>query len=479
MEGLLMDRFLQQMARRKKWFLFFEIAFGLALFTVVTATTARFQHRTQLNHGQGWDGCAYYSTAGQLSEGKTPRGPSPFIYRLGTPAVATLLSSQGLLNGFLRANVLAAALLTVLMVIWLRQHVANRLIRVLLLSAFLLEWLGPARFTYFYPTTCDPWAMTFCLLALILVDRLQARISPIMLVFTCLTCLAGSLFREFELLVGLSALAAAGFLSCERGLRVHPPKLLLTLPFVSALVGLTVAHLYASPGPLITTEVGCLGTYPKDYTYIHTAVHWLYTQPLAMYIHAWLIAFGPILFLLLFDWRGSLGFLRGRQHLLFYLVGVMGLAWIGGYDTERYAFYAMPVIYVLCGRVIARNASIFKSPVLICSLAVTQLISARVLWTIPDYWQSTAPNALQLALDTPAPSYFMLIPFGRISVLNLLSHFGPMMSVSLAQYCVLGVALLAFMRHRENRLFPLAPPYAGGTAGKGTTRTGAAAMGSD
>lgn len=429
-----------------------ELGLALTLFAAVSVTSAVLQQRTQLNKGIGWDGCSYYSMAAQILEGKRPQGPSPFIYRIGTPALAALLGARDLLNGFLTANIIASALLTVLMVVWLRRQIDNWIVRLILLAAFLAEWHGPARSVYFYPTTSDPWGMVFCLAGLICIDKLHSRFSRWTLVQLCLICFVGTFFREFVALIGLAAILSADLVSHERGTWFRRPNPSFLLPCGSSLLGMALPHLYVTSAALIPPVSGCEWSYPRDYSFLHNAAHWMYTQPLAMYLHAWLIAFGPILFLLIFGWRESRRFLSEHQYQFVYLAGVAGLAWIGGSDTERYAFYAMPVIYVLVGQVILQKTAVLKSPLLIGFLAITQVISERLFWTIPDFWGASSPNALFIATHPPDPSWFLLNPIGKISYLNLLSRFGGKMSISFVQYLFVGFALLAWLHLRDRRL---------------------------
>ncbi|MGO9642891.1 MAG: hypothetical protein ACLP1Y_16475 [Candidatus Acidiferrales bacterium] len=215
-------------------------------------------------------------------------------------------------------------------------------------------------------------------------------------------------------------------------------------------------HLLVTRAALILPVSGCAESYPPNYSFLQNAVYGMYSQPLVMYLQAWLIAFGPMLFLLIFGWRESRRFLWEHQYQLVFLAGVAGLAWIGGTDTERYALFAMPIIFALVGRVIVQNARVLKSPLLIGFLAITQVISERLFWTIPDFLDASSPNAMHMATSLHEPSWLFLVPFGKISYLNLMSHFGPRLSICFVEYCFVGFALLAWLHHRRRRLGSIA-----------------------
>ncbi len=217
-----------------------EAGFALTLFAVVSLTSALWQKRTALNGGIGWDGCSYYSMAAQIQEGKWPQGPSPFIYRIGTPAFAALLGARDLLNGFLTANIIAVALLTILMLVWLRRHIDSWIVRLIMMAAFLFPCLCPTRLIYFYPTYVDPWGMVFCIAGLICIDKLRSRSFGWTLSLLCLICFLGPFFREFAALVGVAAVFSANLVSRERAPWFRFPRASFLLPCGSALLGAAV-----------------------------------------------------------------------------------------------------------------------------------------------------------------------------------------------------------------------------------------------
>jgi hypothetical protein len=408
-----------------------EILFAFLLFAGTSLTSAFVQHQTTAHQGLGWDGRFYYSVAAQIAQGKTPHEASPFIYRVGTPTLAALLSPHNVMRGFLIANIIAAGVLAVLMIIWLRLFIESWMVRLLLLALYLIEWHAPARFVYFYPDTADPWAMVFCLSGLICIQKIRTKFSAGLLALLCLICFVGLSFREFVGLVGVAAVFTPNVLSFKEGFRLRKPSLLMLLPLVCVFLGIAVAH------SLVVSSGGWLG-----YSFLRTAGHYWYYQPLVMYLHGWLIAYGPIFFLLIYGWPEVRRFLWEHQYQLVYLAGVTGLSWIGGDDVERYVFWAMPVVYVLCGKVIEEKSAVLRSAFLITFLACTQAISERMFWRIPDEWGGDSP------------SWVLLTPIKHVSYLNLYTHFGPGASLGLSflEYSFVGMILVAWLYYRQSRL---------------------------
>ena len=69
---------------------------------------------------------------------------------------------------------------------------------------------------------------------------------------------------------------------------------------------------------------------------------------------------------------------------------VLALSWIGGSDTEKFMFWAMPVIYLLIGLGIQSNPQVFQSRLLVLLLAASTICSMRWFWVVPDYPNSFA-----------------------------------------------------------------------------------------
>lgn len=170
------------------------------------------------------------------------------------------------------------------------------------------------------------------------------------------------------------------------------------------------------------------------------------------YLHGILLAFGPVWALIILDWKHCLDFLKDRQYQAIYLVGLAGLAWAGGTDTERIFFWAAPVIYGLLGRAVERLwprllAAFWPGAL----LAVSQAISQRLFWTLPDPdWSSPVDRQ----------TYFNLYSYFAERPAALASLFGNLLVIVL----IVSWFAVQSLRKREPAAENAQPPPARGEA---------------
>ena len=171
---------------------------------------------------------------------------------------------------------------------------------------------------------------------------------------------------------------------------------------------------------------------------------------LGSFAHAWLLAFGPVLFIVLYDWRRARAFLCERQDLAFYFLSCVVFGYAGGTDTERLLYWSIPVMLVLLGRAIERLRPVVSAWPVAVLFAVGQILSSRILWTTPDY-----PTQ-------PAHTFPVLQQFeSNVQFLDLFSYHGFKIkeAVSLTEYLVLGVVVLWLMWRREEQLVAAAQAH--------------------
>jgi hypothetical protein len=96
------------------------------------------------------------------------------------------------------------------------------------------------------------------------------------------------------------------------------------------------------------------------------------------------VTFGPIIVILIDDWRNSVGFLKRHQYLAAFLVANVGIAYVGGSDTERLLFWSTPVVYASLGHSLWRRRADLCSIPLLSILVVAQAVSCRLFWAVPS-----------------------------------------------------------------------------------------------
>src|SRR6185503_4474272 len=132
-----------------------DLLLAAGIFVLIDVVAAATQPLIDIAGGRGWDGATYYQVAQQLAAGIRPIADAPFVYRLGTPALAALLTPNDLFSGFVIVNAAANALTAMLVFLWLRRFIASSWIRLALFVSFVAMWHGPIRFFHFYPVSAE------------------------------------------------------------------------------------------------------------------------------------------------------------------------------------------------------------------------------------------------------------------------------------------------------------------------------------
>jgi hypothetical protein len=443
--------------QRKGWL---DIAVVLSVFLVTCIASQILQPPITYNNGQSFDGVFYIRMAYQMSNSLPVSSEGPFVYRLGTPFLAGLFFPDHLLLGFRVVNVVANLISTLLFLFWLRFYLTDWRIRALLVTLYITAWHGVVRFTFYDPSYTDPWWFVFLLAGLIVMEqvrRLNAQLSlpegqadpkarrvKVLLVAAMgAISFVGVIFREVALVLPLAFLFITNpfpqLTEGNQGKKWQTPFLLALIPLALSVAAAYLTHRLAAQY--------------NDYSFIQTALDWAYTKPAPSYLHAFFITFGPLIVLPLCFWGQTRRFLAENQHLLVLLAVVLVLSWVGGSDTEKFLFWAMPVVYVLIGLGIQSKPGVFKSWPLALLLAASTVLSMRWFWVVPDY-----PNSFK----TPFPVLSILS--NHFQYLDLWSFFAERSVAirSLVEYLALSAVLVVWIKRREaassaGNAFPKSP----------------------
>jgi hypothetical protein len=380
-----------------------------------------------------WDSDEYFRMAQQFAAGEPVTASAPYVYRVLTPWVVSRCCGGDIQQGFLLTNLAAGAALAILLVFWLRRFIQSTEVRLLMVAAYALQWHAPVRFTFYYPGYVDPVFQLLLLAALLVGDYVVSKPTFGVGVLYVLLIALGSLARETMLLAPLVGLVAAIVVWRRQG--VTP-----ALWFLAAMAAGLLSYLAVQFG---TSARG-------GFSFVEALLTALATKPLEALPLSWFIAFGPMLAIVAYDWRETREFLRARPDLATVLVACLVLGYIGGTDTERFVFWAMPVVYLLVARSIERHRALLTGPAVALVVVVGQLVSERVLWPVPDPGRAVTPLAEVAGL--PARIYAVA---NRVFVIddfhwNLWSTFGsrPFHLAQLAFYLALSAVIIAMMRRR-------------------------------
>lgn len=379
-----------------------------------------------------WDSDEYFLMAQQLAAGEPITAAAPYAYRVLTPWLVSRCCAD-IQQGFLFVNLIAGVALALLLVLWLRRFIAHAGVRLLMVAAYALQWHGPLRFAFYYPAYVDPLFQVFVLAALIAAEQLATRPTLAAGVGYVVVTVIGTLSRETMLLVPAAGLIGAFIANRGAAAMVWPARAMAS--GIAAFAAVYVATAGARTG----------------YGFLDAVLLHLTNKPIESILLVWFIAFGPMVAIVVYDWRGTLRFLKQRLDLALLPLLCIVLAYVGGHDTERYLFWAMPVIYLLIGRSIEQHLAILRAPAIAVVVIAGQLLAQRVFWAVPDPGSAVTP--LGEVTGLPARLYAVA---NRVFVIddchwNLWSNFGsrPFHLVQLAFYLALSGVIVTMMRRRS------------------------------
>jgi hypothetical protein len=414
-----------------------EFGAAIAIVAVIYGWTFATQPRINVADGRGYDGAEYWSMAVKFANGERPEGQWRYVRRIGTPILAAVADSLDPLEGFQIANVTATFISAVLLLMWFRRFIETPWLRLALICLWATHWLQLVRLTVFYPALVDPWTQVACFAGLNCIAWYQAK--PGLRPAAAVTAVSavGIFFRELAILVPLT------FLFARNPALQHLPRApfirIRGFPRVEQWIPLAVAW----------AAFMWIGSYVIANDPGFSSPEFLeqraYDRNPIEYLLGWMTAFGPALFVVLFDWRTVIDFFSRHKVFLAYTAGVAVIGWAGSVLSERHALNsASPIVYMLLGRTIERHRAWFKAPAFVMFLLVTQAVVHRLFWTTPQ------PDREYLTLVTPA---VVLTPVGETATyLHLFAAMIPsdMVIAQFAQFVVLAAIVFVWLGRRAS-----------------------------
>ncbi|HET9706552.1 MAG TPA: hypothetical protein VFP85_21075 [Vicinamibacterales bacterium] len=411
----------------------------MAVVALISAFGAAWAFHTQeFQVFRYWDSDEYFLMAEQLAAGQPVTASLPYAYRPLTPWIVGSCCGTNIQTGFLAVNLAAGLLTAMLLVVWLRRFTSSAGVRVLVVAALMLHWLSPLRFSFYYPAYVDPVFHLLVVAALISGEWLRAAPSIGRGLLYCGLVVLGTLAREVMLIVPLCAALAAAIDRRARGWQAV------------ALAAAAVVYL------AVQWSVAPRST---DYSWLGAVSAQLSRKRPESLLLTWLLVFGPVLAVVVYDWRATLTFLKTRADFSALLVLCAVLAYVGGTDTERLIFWSAPIVGLLVAQSIERHRTLISSAMPAALLIAGQLLSTRVLWPIPDPGSAVLPLAATPGalsrLDAIVNRVFVIDDFHW----NLWSYFGsrPFHLVQLGFYLAIATAVV-FLMNRRAATLKLATP---------------------
>ena len=418
-----------------------DVLLACAIVVVVTLVSERLQTPTPV---VVWDAGQYYAMASRMAAGDRAYAESPYVFRVGVPWLVSRISPADPKRGFFLVNLASAFAIAVLLMIWLRTWGIARGVALTMIALFAVAWHGPARYIFYNPGYVDPFFIVLLLAGLLAIRWIVDRYAAGKVVLLTLVSGVGGLVRETMVLVPLAFLfvnAPVRAIVARRRAEWRVPAAALAAPFAACIAAIVWTHRIVAIDRMERSSM------------VDAAWQWLHKSPDA-FAMGWLATFGPVLAVIAVDWRRALAFLGEHEWLAAFLAGCAALSFVGGSDTERFAFWALPAIYLLLSRAVEGHRVALASAPVAATLAIAQAVSARVFWGIPDPHGETVV-ALAGTLGWRASTYGFL---NRLFVIdsfhyNLWSSFGsrPFRLLRLAVYfgVMTGLAWLIVLQDRK------------------------------
>jgi hypothetical protein len=424
----------------------YRLAFALtaAAFVVISVYSYHVQHVTVTRFG---DGDEYFFAAEQMAAGQTIRAETPYLYRIALPWLVAHTFPQQIEFGFRLYNTMSAAAGTALLLLWLRRFGVHAGVAALTAIMYTAAWIGPARFIAFAPISCDPPFIALSMAALLVADGLRREFSWTGAIGLTAICAVGGAVRETMLFAPIAFLFAN--VTFDRSSR--PPRVPLAaclLPLAATAAVVTLCHyIPAEPRRQLSAVDNVF------YLYRRKA---LFTLPLSFYM-----TFGPVIAVVLYDWRSALRLLAQNVYLVVFFGWCFLTSYIGGHDTERYLIWGVPVMYLLVATALERHApALLRSAWVFVALITAQAFSEHLFFAYPDPSNAVGDWS---TLTTAGEKIWGVL--NRLLVIddfywNLWSYFGskPFHALMLAIYALFSLGLILYLQFVE-RAHPELRPH--------------------
>lgn len=354
-----------------------EAVLVLAIILVVLAFSSAFEKPLTMENGLTFDALQYFSVAQKFESHQHVIGESPFVYRIGLPFLVSVFFPEDLFTGFRLINLAGAFISIFLLLIWFRLHLKNIFVRLWLIVLFSTHWVGVLRLSYYSPVHVESLNTVFNLVGFILVYYLQKNPKDFRLfAMFCTVIFLGVFFRES--VIFLAAIYFAVFIhgalngSNDNASPSVKEIFLAGSPLLLGLISFGLTRTIASPD--------------NEYSLLANMVAWTYQKPFPTYLQSYFTTYGPMLALLVPAFNKVKDFLAREKFYTYYLAFICLIAWGIGSDTDRFLFWAMPVVYTLLGLAMEQLIPLFKKQrMVLISLIFLQLLAQRSFLPYEEY----------------------------------------------------------------------------------------------
>jgi len=416
----------------------FRVAFAIVAlaFVAISVYSASIQKITLTRFG---DGDEYFFAAEQRVAHETIRAEAPFVYRIALPWLVATTFPDRIELGFRFYNIAAAALSALLLLVWLDRFGITPGVAALTTILYIANWIGPARFLYYYPIYVDPPFIALSMAALLLIHALRQRFSWPRLAALSAVCFIGALFRETMLFAPVAFLFANVDLVSPAQSAPRVPAVARLIPLVVTLIAVVLCHLMPSEPRRVLP-------------FISNVVFLFRTKALFTLVLAPFMTFGAVIAFVMYDWRAACGLIGRHFYLLVFCGGCFAAGYLGGHETERYFLWAAPVVYLLVAGALERHgAALMRSAWVFVLVVGAQALGEHVFFGIPDPSLAVGDWATLRTVGERAWGAINRLVIVDDFSWNIWSYFGsrPFHALLLGIYVAFSAFLIAYLRWAE------------------------------
>ncbi|MGB2273785.1 MAG: hypothetical protein ACPH2K_05370, partial [Flavicella sp.] len=318
----------------------------ILFFAVGLILNHSYQKRIFKDGGKGHDGVFYYELADNMIKGNTLVGVKPFIYRIGTPFLVSLLPFD-IFTNFLIVNHSATLLSCLLLLYWLSLYFKKRTTALWVTLGLMTHWGFYIRFIQYNPTTCDPMAFLVTMILLLLTKRFYDTRKKSYALLSCLFIFIGVFFREYLVVYSILFLFIDQPFDRSKALYVNWNLLLkhkywFVLAFSGGIIGIILTH------NLVVAK-------PSYYGFAAAIILWTETKSIFSLSAGFLNVFGPFILFPFLYWKQAKSFFAENHQYLAMLIVALGIIWFTGGDTERFILWFFPILVLPVGLVIEKQ----------------------------------------------------------------------------------------------------------------------------
>lgn len=370
---------------------------------------SNYQKTISINDNLGYDGIYYYEISEQIKDGHEIKSNAPFIYRIGTPFIASIFND--IKKSYLYINIIFSFINTVLIFILISNYL-NIKQSLFLSILYNLHWIIGIRYTLFDPIGVDQIALSFLYCGIIILTKsfsLERKIYYILFI-----SIFGVFFREIALIPSLVLL----FISFKDNKKSILPILTGSLVYLTIILTFTKTN---------------------DYNGIVAAIKWFYIKGLGANLLALFNVYGLLIILLFIDISKSIEILKTYKELSITLIVILTLSLIGGSDTERILSWSLPFFYIIIFKLLL-SKNLIKN-IYVILIFSSLILTYRFFNTIPFDVSNTNHTI-------PILSYIS----NDFNFADLFSYHGNKIytSIQLVEYLVLSLILVYFLKRNLN-----------------------------